>query len=188
MVDGNWGGGAWLVAFVIAQRLAELALAQVNTLKLRDAGAVEFGGTHYPLMVALHAFWLMAMWVAGHDHEVSPGWLFVFVILQAARVWVIVTLGRRWTTRVIVLPGAPPVAAGPFRWLRHPNYAVVSLEIAVVPLALGLPMLAAVFSLANAAMLLHRIRVENAALAWAAATDKDGQETAPTLANGEARR
>ena len=79
----------------------------------------------------------------------------------------IASLGRRWTTRVIVLPGAAPVARGPYRWLRHPNYLIVVLEIAVVPLALGLPLFALVFSLANAALLAYRIRVENQALAWA---------------------
>ena len=85
--------------------------------------------------------------------------------------WVIASLGRRWTTRVIVLPGAAPVARGPYRWLRHPNYLIVILEIAVVPLALGLPLFALVFSLANAALLVYRIRVENKALAWAQAEE-----------------
>jgi methyltransferase len=161
------GEGAWLVAFLIAQRLAELGLAQWNTVRLRAAGGVEFGATHYPLMVALHAFWLLGLWLFGHDHSVDPIWFAVFIALQAARVWVIASLGGRWTTRVIVMPGAAPIARGPYRWLRHPNYAVVAGEIAVVPLALGLPLFALVFSLANAAMLAYRIRVENQALGLA---------------------
>jgi methyltransferase len=99
---------------------------------------------------------------------VNPVWLAVFVLLQIGRVWVIASLGRRWTTRVIVLPGSGPVGRGPYRWLKHPNYLVVALEIAVVPLALGLPWVALIFSLANAALLFYRIRVENEALAWAA--------------------
>jgi methyltransferase len=182
-------GGAWLVLFLAAQRLAELALAQANTARLRAAGAREFGAAHYPVMVALHGCWLAALWLLGHDRPVSLPWLAVFVVLQAARIWVIVTLGRRWTTRVLVRPGAAPVVAGPYRWLRHPNYAVVALEIAVVPLALGLPLVALIFTAANAAMLWWRIGVENAALAWAEGTagQRHGKNP-PTLANAGPRR
>ena len=159
--------GAWLIAFVTLQRFAELGLAQWNTARLRAAGGVEFGASHYPLLVALHASWLLGLWVFGHGRSIDPIWLAVFILLQVARGWVIASLGRRWTTRVIVLPGASPVAHGPYRWLRHPNYAVVALEIAVVPLALELPLFALVFSAANAALLTCRIDVENQALAWA---------------------
>ena len=162
------GEGAWLVAFLIAQRLAELGLAQFNTVRLRAEGGVEFGAAHYPLMVALHVFWLLGLWTLGHDRALIAFWLAVFVLLQVGRLWVIASLGRRWTTRVIVLRGAAPVASGPYRWLKHPNYLVVALEIAVVPLALGLPLFALVFSVLNAALLAYRIRVENAALAWSA--------------------
>ncbi len=162
------GEGAWLVAFLVAQRLAELGLAQWNTLRLRAAGGVEFGAAHYPLMVALHAFWLLGLWMLGHGRPVDPYWLALFAALQAGRVWVIASLGRRWTTRVIVLPGAAPIGRGPYRYIKHPNYLVVALEIAVVPLALGLPLFALVFTLANGALLVHRVRVENRALAWAA--------------------
>jgi methyltransferase len=159
--------GTWLIAFVVLQRVAELGLAQWNTARLRATGGVEFGASHYPLIVALHASWLLGLLVFGHGRSVDPIWLVVFILLQAARMWVIASLGRRWTTRVIVLPGASPVAHGPYRWLRHPNYAVVALEIAVVPLALELPLFALVFSAANAALLTCRIDVENQALAWA---------------------
>ena len=160
--------GAWLIAFLVVQRFAELGLARWNTARLRAAGGVEFGASHYPLMVALHAFWLLGLWTFGHTRSVDSIWLAVFIVLQAGRLWVIASLGRRWTTRVIVLPGAAPVARGPYRWLRHPNYAVVVLEIAVVPLALGLRLFALMFSAANGALLIYRIRVENRALAWAA--------------------
>jgi methyltransferase len=186
--EGTLGAGGWLVLFLTVQRLAELAFAYVNTVRLRKAGAVEFGQSHYPLMVTLHGLWLVALWVAGHGREVSTVWLVIFIVLQAGRVWVIATLGRRWTTRIIVVPRAPAVAGGPYRWLRHPNYLIVALEIAVVPLALGLPLLAAIFSLANAAMLYQRIKVENAALLWAVASVSGVQDPAPTLANGGARR
>jgi methyltransferase len=161
------GEGAWLIGFLIVQRCAELALAQWNTVRLRASGGVEFGASHYPLLVALHACWLAALWIFGHARGINPIWLALFIVLQAARVWVIASLGRRWTTRVIVLPGAAPVARGPYRWLGHPNYAVVVLEIAVVPLALGLPLLALLFSAANAVLLRQRISIENQALAWA---------------------
>ena len=161
------GEGAWLIVFLIVQRLAELGLAQWNTARLRAQGGVEFGAAHYPLMVALHAFWLLGLWLLGHDRVVDPFWLAVFILLQAGRLWVIASLRSRWTTRVIVLPGIAPVVRGPYRWLRHPNYLVVVLEIAVVPLALRLPLFALVFSLANAALIATRVRVENQALAWA---------------------
>jgi methyltransferase len=161
------GESGWLVAFLIVQRLAELGLAQRNTARLRAQGGVEFGAAHYPLMVALHAFWLLGLWMLGHDRSVDPIWLAVFILLQAGRLWVIASLRSRWTTRVIVLPGVAPVARGPYRWLRHPNYLIVVAEIAVVPLALRLLMFALVFSLANAALIAYRIRVENQALAWA---------------------
>jgi methyltransferase len=171
MGDGGfWGEGAWLLGFVAAQRLAELFYAQCNTKRLRAAGAVEFGAAHYPVMVSLHVFWLLALLLAGHARAVDPFWLTIFIALQVGRLWVIATLGRRWTTRVIVQPGAAPIGDGPFRFVKHPNYLIVALEIAVVPLALGLPGLALGFTLLNAAMLAYRIRVENQALAWAASS------------------
>jgi methyltransferase len=163
------GEGVWLVGFLAAQRLAELGFAKRNTVRLCALGGVEFGAAHYPLIIALHSLWLLGLWSFGHDRAVAPVWLLAFIVLQMGRVWVIASLGSRWTTRVIVLPGAPPVTRGPYRWLRHPNYVVVALEIAVVPLALGLPQFALAFSLANAAMLVLRVRVENTALAWAQA-------------------
>jgi methyltransferase len=162
------GEGAWLVAVLIVQRLGELVFAQFNTNRLRAMGGVEFGATHYPLMIVLHASWLIGLWMLGKDRPVVAFWLAVFVALQVGRLWVIASLGRRWTTRVIVLPGAAPVTRGPYRWFKHPNYLIVALEIAVVPLALGLLVFALIFSIANAALLAYRIRIENEALAWAA--------------------
>ncbi|HEY1310699.1 MAG TPA: isoprenylcysteine carboxylmethyltransferase family protein [Pseudolabrys sp.] len=183
------GEGAWLLTFLTVQRLAELGYAQWNTGRLRAGGGVEFGARHYPLMVALHAFWLLGLWMLGHDRDVDPFWLTVFVLLQAGRLWVIVTLGGRWTTRVIVLPGAAPIVRGPYRWLRHPNYLVVVLEIAVVPLAFGLPVFALIFSLANAALLTYRIRVENQALAWVRQAGQGTPALTPAaLANETPRR
>jgi methyltransferase len=162
------GEGAWLVAFLIAQRLVELCFARLNTRRLRGMGGIEFGAAHYPLIVILHATWIVGLLILGRDRAIDPLWLAVFIVLQIGRLWVIASLGRRWTTRVIVMPGAVPVACGPYRWLRHPNYLIVALEIAVVPLALGLPVFALTFSAANAALLAYRIRVENEAMARAA--------------------
>ncbi len=154
-----------LVGFIVAQRLAELAYSTRNERRLKARGACEAGAGHYPLIVALHAAWLVALVLT-----VPPATpanlplLGVFVALQAVRVWVIASLGERWTTRVIVLPGAPLVAKGPYRYLRHPNYAVVCAEIAVAPLMFGAWQVAAVFSVLNLALLRHRVRVEEAAL------------------------
>lgn len=157
----------WLVAFIVAQRLVELLIAQHNRRRLLAAGGVEFGAAHYPLMVILHVAWLAGLWLFGRDRPVDLDWLSLFVLLQAGRIWVIASLGRRWTTRVIVLPGRAPLAGGPYRYIKHPNYLIVALEIAVVPLALGLPLFALAFTIANAATLALRLRVENRALAWA---------------------
>ena len=157
------------IAFVAAQRLAELAWAWHNTARLRRAGAIEADAAGYPLFVLLHAAWLASLLLIV-PAAASPSWplLGLFALLQPARLWVVVSLGRWWTTRILTLPGAPLVHRGPYRWLRHPNYGIVVLEIAVVPLALGLPLFALIFSLMNAALLAFRIRVENAALAKAA--------------------
>lgn len=152
-----------VIALVALQRLAELALARRNTDRLMDAGGIEHGAGHYPVMVLFHAGWLVAL-LAAADGGVSWPWLALFLALQAARVWVVASLGRYWTTRVITVPGAPLVRRGPYRWLRHPNYLVVALEIPVLPLALGLPWLALGFGLANLGVLWWRIRVEERAL------------------------
>jgi methyltransferase len=153
-----------VLGLVTLQRLGELALARRNTAALRARGAVEAGAAHYPLIVALHAAWLAGLWLLAWDAESDPFWLAVFVVLQVLRIWVLATLGERWTTRILVLPGAPLVRRGPYRLLTHPNYAVVVGEIAVLPLAFGLTWYALVFSLLNAAVLAIRIRAENAAL------------------------
>jgi methyltransferase len=152
----------WSVAI---QRGAELMLAAGNTRRLREAGAVEIDAASYPLFVLLHGGWLAAI-AAAIPANTAPSWplLGVFALLQLGRVWVIATLGRRWTTRIIVPPHAAPVTSGPYRWCRHPNYLVVAGEIAVLPLAFGAVSIAAVCSLCNLALLARRIRIEDAAL------------------------
>ena len=128
-----------LLAFITLQRFVEFVWDRRNTRRLRAAGAVEFGGLHYPAMMLVHAGWLAGLWVFAYDSPVIPGYVAAFLVLQVGRYWVLATLGRRWTTRVIVLPGAPLIESGPYRLLRHPNYVIVAVELALVPLALGIP-------------------------------------------------
>lgn len=157
-------GAVVLLSLVTLQRLAELRLARRNTAALVARGGVEVAPGHYPLIVLLHALWLGGLWVLGWGQPVSLGWLGVYLALQVLRVWTLTTLGPRWTTRIIVLPGAPLVTTGPYRFVAHPNYLVVAGEIAVLPLCLGLPWYALAFSVANAGVLAVRIRAERAAL------------------------
>ena len=158
-----------LLGLVTAQRAGELVLSHRNTRRLKARGAFEAAAQHYPLMVALHAAWLASLWVFGHDQPLNAIALVVYLLLQILRFWVMHTLGERWTTRIIVLPGHSLVSAGPYRYLTHPNYAVVAGEIAVLPLTLGLLRIAVLFTILNAGMLFIRIRAENRALETARA-------------------
>lgn len=154
------------LAFVLLQRIAELLFAAANTRRLRAKGAVEIDARGYPWIVALHAGWLAGLLLLV-PASAPPSWplLGLYGLLQCGRIWVIASLGRRWTTRIMVLPGAPLVRCGPYRWLRHPNYLIVCAEIALLPLAFRAVGIALVFSAANLALILRRIRIENAALA-----------------------
>jgi methyltransferase len=158
-------GAVIVLALVTAERLAELWLAKRNTQRLLARGGVEFAPEHYPLIVALHAAWLGGLWLLAWDRPLNLGWLAIFAVLQVLRAWVLATLGARWTTRIIVVPGEPLVCKGPYRLMAHPNYAVVIGEVAVLPLAFGLPWYALTFSLLNGLVLAVRIRAESAALA-----------------------
>ena len=153
-----------LLTAVTFERLGELWLARRNTRALIQKGAVEVGASHYPVVVALHAAWLAGLWILGWNAPLHLEWLALFGALQILRLWTLSTLGRRWTTRIIVVPGERLVTAGPYRFLRHPNYLVVTGEIAVLPMCFGLMRYALLFSIANALILTVRIRAENAAL------------------------
>ena len=153
-----------ILAFVTLQRLSELRIAKQNTARLLAAGAVEHAPGHYPLIVAVHTLWLATLFWLAPGQPISWPFLALFVLLQLGRVWVLRTLGPRWTTRIIVLPGAPLVTGGPFRFVSHPNYLVVIGEIAVLPLVFGLWEVALVFSILNGMVLTIRIRAENKAL------------------------
>jgi methyltransferase len=157
---------AWLLGLVAIQRLLELAWARRNTRRLLAEGAREVGAAHYPLFLVLHASWLAAIAVTVPWTR-TPNVVLValFLLLQAMRVWVVVSLGRYWTTRILTRDDAPLVRRGPYRWIRHPNYLVVAGEIAVLPAAFGAWAVAGIWSVLNALLLFHRIRIENAALA-----------------------
>lgn len=160
-----------LVLAVAAARLAELGVANRNRRRLLAEGAVEAGAGHYPAMVALHAAWLAAcpaeVWLLGRPlvPPLAAAMLALLAGAMALRYWVIRTLGGRWTTRILVLPGAPLVATGPFRLVRHPNYLAVALEILALPLVHTAWLTATVFTAANAALMAVRIPAEERALA-----------------------
>ncbi|MGI9507672.1 MAG: isoprenylcysteine carboxyl methyltransferase family protein [Geminicoccaceae bacterium] len=156
---------AILILFLVTlQRLGELWIAKRNTVWLLEHGGREASPEHYPLIVILHAAWLIGLWILAYDKAPAVTWLGLFILLQAARVWVLMTLGRRWTTRIIILPDAPLVKDGPFRFVSHPNYCVVVAEIFVLPMVFGLVWYAVLFSILNAVILTIRIRAENQAL------------------------
>ncbi|MEE9317100.1 MAG: isoprenylcysteine carboxylmethyltransferase family protein [Rhodospirillales bacterium] len=154
-----------LVGLVVLQRLGEMVYAGRNTQRLLAQGAKEAGAGHYPLIVGLHVAWLVSILLhVPPETPVSWPFLAVFLFLQALRAWVLVSLGRFWTTRIITLPGTPLVLDGPYRYVRHPNYMIVAAEIAVLPLIFGAWEIALIYSVFNLGLTGHRIRVENRAL------------------------
>jgi methyltransferase len=169
---------AWYLVFMgllVAERLVELVLSKRNAAWAFARGGSETGQGHYRVMVVFHTLFLGAcvaeVWLWGRPFPGWPGYaaLGVAVGAQALRYWAISTLGPRWNSRIIIVPGLPPVTGGPYRFLRHPNYVAVVVEIAAVPLIHGAWVTAALFSLGNALLLLVRIRAEEAALGalWA---------------------
>jgi len=153
-----------ILALVTLQRAGELWLSNRNTRRLLAQGAREHASGHYPLIVGVHVLWLASLWWLGLSRPIEGFWLALFVLVELARIWVLASLGMRWTTRIIVLADAPLIRRGPYRWLNHPNYWVVIGEIAVLPLVFGLWIVALAFSLLNATVLAIRIREENRAL------------------------
>lgn len=162
-------GALAAVGLVTLERLAELVVARRNEQWARDRGGVEHGAGHYPVMVALHSGLLAAIPTEAvrRDRQPPRAWpvlLGVCLAAQGLRWWCIATLGPRWNTRVIVLPDTPPITSGPYRVIPHPNYVAVVAEGAALPLLAGATWTATAFSAANAVLLRHRIRVEDAAL------------------------
>jgi len=156
--------GIVILALVTLHRLGELLLANRNTKPLVARGARGYGPGHYPGLSALHVAWLGSLWLLAPGRPVNLWLLGLYLLVQLGRIWAVASLGERWTTRIIVLPGAPLIRRGPYRFVRHPNYIVVSLEIALLPLVFGLWLHALIFTLLNAAILTVRIRAENNAL------------------------
>jgi methyltransferase len=157
---------AWVLAAIVLSRLVEINIAEVNTGRLRAQDWREVGARRYPLFVALHVSLLIAIAVTTPLHR-RPVWPLVWVLgaLQILRLWIIASLGPYWTTRLLTRDDIPLRATGPYRLLRHPAYVVVTVEVAVLPLAFGDWIIALVWSALNALLLQHRIRLENAALA-----------------------
>lgn len=153
-----------VLSLVTVQRLSELIIARRNTTRLLAMGGVETGAAHYPVMVSLHAAWLAGLWFFAVSQPVSLSLLALYGVAQLFRLWILLSLGSRWTTRIITIPGETLVARGPYRFMRHPNYALVATEIPLLPMVFGLWVYALVFAVLNAAMLAWRIRSENAAL------------------------
>jgi methyltransferase len=153
-----------ILALVTLQRLGELWLSKRNTGRLVAQGAREHSPGHYPLIVGVHTAWLLALWLLAPSRPIIGSWLAIFVAIEIARIWVLTSLGPRWTTRIIVIPDASLVRRGPYRFVNHPNYVVVAAEILVLPLVFRLWQVALLFTLLNAAVLTIRIRAENAAL------------------------
>lgn len=153
-----------ILLLVTLQRLSELVIARRNTTVLMAKGAIEHGAAHYPVMVLLHASWLAGLWWFGWDAVVIWPFMYFYIALQAFRIWILATLGPRWSTRILTVPNEQLVVRGPYRFVRHPNYLLVLLEVPLLPLALGLNGFALLYGLLNIAMLAWRIRVEETAL------------------------
>ncbi|GHD64676.1 isoprenylcysteine carboxyl methyltransferase [Streptomyces goshikiensis] len=175
-----------LLGLVAAERIAELAVARRNARWSLARGAREYGRGHYPAMVALHTALLVGCavepWAAGRPFVPMLGWsaLALAALAQGLRWWCITTLGPRWNTRVLVVPGLPLVAGGPYRLLRHPNYVAVVVEGAALPLVHSAWLTAAAFTALNAALLTVRIRCEDTALTTAPAPTTHTATAEPT--------
>lgn len=158
-----------LVSFVITQRLIELIIAKRNEKWMRDQGGIEVANEHYKWIVIVHVLFFISLLIETtiNKLELSPIWpffLLLFIFAQVVRVWSLYTLGKYWNTKIIVLPNTEVVAKGPYRFIRHPNYFVVALEILVIPLMFNAYITAVVFSLLNAIVLSIRIPREEKAL------------------------
>jgi methyltransferase len=158
-----------LITFLVAQRLSELAVSRRNRQWAMSRGGIEAGRGQYPVVVALHALFFLSL-VAEHRFlprdwsPIWPFWLGVLIVSQLLRAWSMLSLGRYWNSRVIVIPGERPVLKGPYRFIRHPNYVAVVVEILAIPTLCGAYLTAAVFSVLNALVLFWRIREEERAL------------------------
>lgn len=160
---------AILVSLVVVERLVELAIARSNERWIKRQGAIEVGAGHYRLMVVMHvAFFVSLVVEVVLFHRRPASWDFapflIFLMAQCIRVWALWSLGRFWNTKVLVLPGAAVVRRGPYRFVRHPNYLVVCLELLALPLAFQAYFTALLFTVLNGLLLAVRIPIEERAL------------------------
>lgn len=158
-----------ILSIVIVQRLLELVIAKRNEKKMRAHGAYEVGASHYPFMILLHVSFFVSLLTEVHYFNLTPAPLFLLLLLlflcvQGLRIWCLTSLGSFWNTKIIILPGANVITKGPYIYFRHPNYLVVSIEIALLPLMFGAYFTAICFTLLNAGMLSIRIPIEERAL------------------------
>lgn len=152
----------WVLLYVVAQRLGELVYANRNTKRLLANGGEEFGADHYGYFIFLHSAWIAIIaLMVDPQHKIQMTGLILFAVTQVLRFWTLASIGRWWTTRIISAPHFDRVKRGPYRFISHPNYLIVVLEIGLVPIILGLPWVALVFSILNAILLRHRIGVES---------------------------
>ena len=154
-----------ILVLVLIQRIIELIIANKNTKKLLNNGAVEYGSKHYPLFIIMHFSWLLSIAIfTPANASINYYFLSFFAILQIGRVWIIVSLGKFWTTRIIRLHNVPLIKTGPYRWIKHPNYIIVTFEILFLPLVFSQWIIATIFTILNLLLLFWRIRIENVAL------------------------
>ncbi|MFE8695739.1 isoprenylcysteine carboxyl methyltransferase family protein [Cytobacillus sp. FJAT-53684] len=154
---------------IIGQRLSELMIAKRNERHMKQKGAIEFGQSHYPFIVAVHSLFFVSLIieVALLQKNLSPNWpvfLTLFLLAQMGRVWVLASLGPFWNTKILVLPEANIVKKGPYQYVKHPNYIIVTIELIVIPLLFQAYMTAILFTIFNAVILAIRIPTEERAL------------------------
>jgi len=160
----------WLViGFFVCQRLIEMLVAKRNEKKVKAIGAIEFGASHYPYMVAMHAGFFLSLMIEvwGLNRQPSRYFLVLLVFLlatQVIRYWALCSLGTYWNTKILVVPNAMMVKKGPYRWLKHPNYVVVAIELMLIPLLFNAYFTAILFTCLNAWMMAVRIQTEEKAL------------------------
>jgi len=155
--------------FIIIQRVIELGIAKNNEKKLKERGALEFGQEHYKFFIILHSMFFISILIENyfiHYLEIRffTFLIIVFIILQLARVWVISTLGERWNTKIIILPNEKLVKRGLYKYIKHPNYIIVTIELLVIPIMFHAYITTVIFSVCNLILLKVRIREENKAL------------------------
>jgi methyltransferase len=154
------------IVFVVCIRIGELIISRRNEKWLLENGAVEYGHGHYPFIVALHTLFIVSMLIEYYLKPVNLNWVYLlaFIALILSKIWIITSLGVFWNTKIYRIAGYSLIKKGPYKYVKHPNYIIVVLEIFVIPMTFGLYYTAIIFTLLNFIMLSIRIKVENKAL------------------------